>query len=184
MKIGIIVGSTRQNRAGLAIGEWVAAQAANRTEATYELVDLNSFNLPMLQTAVPPAMLNGNYAEPEVQAWAKKIAEFDGFIFVTPEYNHGVPAAFKNAVDQLGGEWMKKAIAFVGYGFSGGIVAVENWRNIVANFNMYDIRNALALSLITDVTDGAFTPAEYRVKEITDLFDTLEPAAKALNTLR
>ncbi len=183
MKIGIIIGSTRDNRMGASVGEWVMAQTEGRTDATYELVDLADYNLPMLTTAMPPVMLNGQYAA-DVQPWADKIAEFDGFVFVTPEYNHGVPAAFKNAVDQIAGEWMKKAVGFVGYGYAGGILAVENWRTILANFNIYDIRNNVGISLVTDVKDGALAPAEYHLAEVKDLFDTLIPAATAMATLR
>ena len=184
MKIGIIVGSTRQNRAGRAVGEWVAARAEVRTEAEYELVDLADFNLPLLSSAVPPAALNKQYAEPEVQAWSQKIDEVDGFIFVTPEYNHSIPAAFKNAVDVIGPEWMKKAVAFVGYGADGGVRSVEQWRISLANFNVYDIRNALAINIFTEFGEDGFKPNERRAGEITDLFETLEPAAKAMATLR
>ncbi|WP_420176301.1 NADPH-dependent FMN reductase [Luteococcus sp. OSA5] len=184
MKIAIIVGSTRQNRVGKQVGDWVAARAETRTDATYELLDLADYNLPFMTSPTPPAALGKQYPEPEIQAWSKKIDEFDGYVFVTPEYNHGVPAALKNAVDVLGNEWSKKAIAFVGYGANGGVMSVENWRNIIANFNMYDIRNALAINLFTDFADGKFQPAERLVGEINDLFDTLVPAAKAMATLR
>lgn len=184
MKIAIIVASTRQNRAGRQVGDWVLEQAKDRTDASYELVDLLDFNLPMLSTPVPPAALAGNYAEREVDAWAKKIAEFEGYVLVTPEYNHSVPAAMKNAFDQLGSEWMKKTIAFVGYGADGGVRAVDAWRLVVANFNMYDVRNALAINVFTEMSGDGFRPAERRAQEIADLFDTLEPATKALATLR
>ncbi|MDN5562217.1 MAG: NAD(P)H-dependent oxidoreductase [Luteococcus sp.] len=184
MKIGIIVGSTRQNRAGKQIGEWVAARAEVRTDATFELVDLADFNLPFMTSPLPPAALGKQYPEPEIQAWSKKIDEFDGFILVTPEYNHGVPAAFKNAVDVLGSEWMKKAVGFVSYGADGGVRAVENWRVILANFNIYDIRNAVSINIFTEMSDGAFSPNERRAAEVKDLLDTLVPAAQAMATLR
>lgn len=119
MKIAIIVGSTRENRVGRSVAEWVASQGANRTDAQYELVDLADYQLPLLTSAVPPAALNRQYGDPAIQKWGQKIDGFDGYIFVTPEYNHSVPAALKNSMDVIGPEWMKKAIAFVGYG-SGG----------------------------------------------------------------
>ncbi|MEL4356536.1 MULTISPECIES: NADPH-dependent FMN reductase [unclassified Luteococcus] len=184
MKIGIIVGSTRQNRVGKHIGAWVAAQAEGRQDATAELVDLADYNLPFMTSPVPPAALKKQYPEPEIQAWSQKIDEFDGFVFVTPEYNHGVPAAFKNAVDVLGPEWMKKAVGFVAYGADGGVRAVENWRTILANFNIYDIRNAVTINIFTEVNDEGFAPNERRTAEVKDLFDTLVPAAKAMATLR
>ena len=183
MKIGIIVGSTRDNRVGRTIGDWVLEQAQGR-ETTYELVDLADFDVPMLSSAVPPAALNREYADPAVTAWGRKLDEFDGFVFVTPEYNHGVPGAMKNAVDQVGPELMKKAVAFVGYGANGGIRAVENWRVILANFNMYDIRNALDINIFTEMAEGALKPADRRAEEATELFETLEAASAAMATLR
>jgi len=184
MKIGIIVGSTRQNRIGKQIGEWVAARAEVRTDATYELVDLADYDLPFMTSPVPPAALARQYPEPQVQAWSSKIDEFDGFVFVTPEYNHAVPAAFKNAIDVIGPEWMKKAVGFVSYGADGGVRAVDNWRVVLANFNMYDIRNAVSINIFTEVGPDGFSPDERRAGEVKDLFDTLVPAAKAMATLR
>ena len=173
MKIGIIIGSTRDNRMGASVGEWVMAQTEGRTDATYELVDLADYNLPMLTTAMPPVMLNGQYAA-DVQPWADKIAEFDGFVFVTPEYNHGVPGAFKNAVDSLGSEWVGKPYAVVGYGAVGGVRAIENWRSVLANFSMVDIRNELNINLFTHFADGAFVPNAHQNDEVKALFDALE----------
>ncbi|MEL4504762.1 NAD(P)H-dependent oxidoreductase [Luteococcus sp. H138] len=184
MKIGIIVGSTRQNRAGKNIGEWVVAQAEGRTDATFELVDLADFNLPFMTSPVPPAALGKQYPEPEIQEWSKKIDEYDGFVFVTPEYNHSVPAAFKNAVDVLGAEWMHKAVGFVSYGADAGVRAVEAWRVILANFNVYDIRNAVSINIFAEMDDNGFAPNERRAGEVKELFDTLVPAAKAMATLR
>lgn len=184
MKIGIIVGSTRQNRAGLAVGQWVLEQAQSRTEASYELVDLAEFDVPLLSTPVPPAMLGGNYPEPEIARWAETMASFDGYVFVTAEYNHAAPGVFKNAIDVLGSEIAKKAVAFVSYGAAGGLLAVENWRGILANFNVYDIRNVVALNIFTEMGENGLNPDARRTQEIADLFDTLEPATKAMATLR
>ena len=85
-------------------------------------------------------MANGKYDSAEVQAWGDEINEFDAYIFVTAEYNHGVPGAFKNAFDSIANEWMNKRVAFVGYGAANGVRSIEQWRTIVANMNMWDIR--------------------------------------------
>ncbi len=99
MRIGIIVGSTRPGRKGLAVAQWVYALASQRNSAEYELVDLVDYGLPLLDEPVPPAM--GPPTKDHTRRWAAKVASFDGYVLVTPEYNHGPPAALKNALDYL-----------------------------------------------------------------------------------
>jgi NAD(P)H-dependent FMN reductase len=173
MKIGIIVGSIREGRNGLAVGEWVHRQAAERADATFELLDLKAFELPLMTSSVLPAMANRQYDSANVTRWSQAIDSCDGFIFVTPEYNHGVPGAFKNAVDSLGSEWTGKPVAFVAYGGDGGVRAIQQWRQIVANFEMLDIRAAVALSLFTDFGKDGFAPQDRRAPEIGALLEQL-----------
>ncbi|MGL4831156.1 MAG: NADPH-dependent FMN reductase, partial [Propionibacteriaceae bacterium] len=154
MKIGVVVGSIRDGRVGRIIGDWVMESAAGRDGATYELVDLAELNLPFATAAMPPAMANRQYADPVVQEWSTLIDGFDGFIFVTPEYNSSIPGAFKNAVDLLGPEWRSKAIAFVGYAVAGGVNAITAWRQVAGGFNMFDIRSTVALNIFQEVVDG------------------------------
>ncbi|MDK8782951.1 NADPH-dependent FMN reductase, partial [Actinotignum timonense] len=117
MKIAIISGSIREGQATEGVAGYVAQLAAQRAgEVTYELVNIKDFDIPLLTSPVVPAAANGQYDDPAIQRWSDKISEFDAFIFVTPEYNHGVPGVFKNAVDALGVEWMNKPVAFVGHG--------------------------------------------------------------------
>lgn len=174
MKIGIIVGSIRTGRMGSQVGQWVAEAATERTDADYELVELADFKVPLLDGAVIPGMANGQYADANVQQWADTIKGFDGFVFVTAEYNHGVPGVFKNAFDQLAFEWQGKPVAFVSYGFDGGVRAVEQWRTIVSNFSMPDVRAQVPLSLITDVQDGTLAPIDFRAQSLETLFEHLE----------
>ena len=117
LKIAIIIGSTRPGRNGEAVAKWVYAIAQKRSDAEFELVDIKDFNLPLLDEPVPAAM--GNYSKPHTKAWAAKIDSFDGYVFVTPEYNHGMNGALKNAIDFLYREWNNKAAGFVGYGGAG-----------------------------------------------------------------
>ncbi|TDT30059.1 NADPH-dependent FMN reductase [Naumannella halotolerans] len=173
MKIAIINGSIRQGRSSDGVVDWVAAQAAEHGGADFEVVDLAAFNVPLLTSPVIPGMANKQYDDPAVQAWSDAIDAFDGFILVTPEYNHGVPGALKNAFDSLSGEWQRKTIAFVSYGADNGVRAVEQWRQIVANFSMHDIRTQLSLGLFTDFADGKFAPQERRAGEAKNLFDDL-----------
>src|SRR5204863_7669401 len=93
LRIAIILGSTRPGRNGEAVAKWVHEIAKKRSGAEFELVDIKDYNLPLLDEPVPPSM--GQYSKPHTKAWAAKIGSFDGYVFVTPEYNHGVPGRSK-----------------------------------------------------------------------------------------
>ena len=116
--IGIILGSTRPNRAGAAVAQWVYNLALSRSDAKYELVDVADLDLPLLDEAIPASL--GQYQNAHTRAWAAQLADFDGFIFVTPEYNHSITGALKNAIDFVYGEWNNKAAGIVSYGSAGG----------------------------------------------------------------
>lgn len=148
LKIGIILGSTRPGRLGAQVADWVLAQAGQRTDATYELVDLKDFDLPLLDEVIPPSQ--AQYQNDHTKAWAAKVAEFDGYVFVTPEYNHSTSGALKNALDFVYAEWNNKAAGFVSYGAAGGVRAVEHLRTIVGELQIADVRQQVALSLLTD----------------------------------
>ncbi len=184
MKIAIVVGSIREGRAGSSVGSWVAQTLAHRDDATFELVELADFGLPLFTSRTLPAMAKGTYDDPAAQAWGDAMAPFDGYIFVTPEYNHGVPGAFKNAFDTLGVEWQHKAVAFVGYGANDGVRAVEHWRQIVANASMYAVRASVGLNLFAEFGHGGFHPSERRTGELMAMADQLAAATRAMATLR
>ncbi|MDF0529001.1 NAD(P)H-dependent oxidoreductase [Tsukamurella sp. 8F] len=180
MKIGIIIGSVRDGRNGEAVAQWVYKAAEERTDAEFEIIDLKSFGVPVLTSATVPGAANKQYDDPAVTAWSKAIDEHDGFVFVTPEYNHGVPGGFKNAFDSLGSEWAHKTVGFVSYGADGGIRAVEQWRQIVANFHMVDVRSQVALGLFTDFGPDGLNPLDRRAGELTGLLDALVTATEKL----
>src|SRR6201990_1421834 len=113
-KIGIIIGSTRPGRNGEQVARWVEKLAQQRTDAEFELVDLLDYHLPHLHEPLAPSV--GNSANDHTKAWAEKIKSFDGYVFVTPEYNHSTSGALKNAIDYLYGEWNNKAAGVVSYG--------------------------------------------------------------------
>lgn len=173
MRIGIVIGSIREGRKGAAVGEWVLSHAAERGDAAYELIDLKSFNVPLLTDAVVPGAANRQYSSPEVRAWGAALDACDGFVFVTPEYNHGVPGAFKNAVDSIYPELVGKAVAFVGYGADAGVRAVEAWRPVVANFQMVGVRAQVSLSAFHDWSGEDFTPGDRRAGEVRGMLDQL-----------
>ncbi|HJC58779.1 MAG TPA: NAD(P)H-dependent oxidoreductase [Candidatus Dietzia intestinigallinarum] len=180
MKIGIILGSIRDGRAGATVARWVAEQAASREGVSYELVDLKSFDVPLLTSATVPGAADKKYDDERVTRWSRTIDSYDGYVFVTPEYNHGVPGGLKNAFDVLGGEWADKAVAFVSYGAEGGVRAVEHWRQIVANFRMVGVRQQVSLSTFTEFDDDGVAPAGRRTGEIATLFDQLENATRRI----
>src|SRR5689334_21466773 len=99
LKVAIIIGSTRPGRKAEAVARWVHELAKKRDDAEFELVDIQDFNLPLLDEPVPPSM--GQYSQPHTKAWSAKIDSFDAYVFVTPEYNHSMSGALKNAVDYL-----------------------------------------------------------------------------------
>lgn len=183
LRVGIILGSTRPGRVGEAVAQWVLGIATKRTDAEFELVDLMAFNLPLLDEPIPPSQ--GKYSKPHTQAWAAKVASFDAYVFVTPEYNHGTSGALKNAIDFVYKEWNNKAAGFVGYGSLGGGRAVEQLRLIVAELQIADVRNQVALSLFTDFENfTVFKPAAYQEKSVNAMLDQVIAWGGALQTLR
>jgi NAD(P)H-dependent FMN reductase len=183
LKIGIILGSTRPGRAGEAVAQWVYERAATRTDAEYELVDIKTFDLPLLDEPVPPSM--GKYSKDHTKRWAAKIASFDAFVFVTPEYNHSTSGALKNAIDFLYAEWNNKAAGFVGYGSAGGTRAVEHLRLIMAEVQIADVRAQVMLSLATDFENyTTFKPAAHHDKPLNAMFEQVVAWGTALKTVR
>jgi NAD(P)H-dependent FMN reductase len=184
LRIGIIIGSTRPKRVGENVARWVFDNVKKRSEASFELVDLKDFNLPLLDESIPPAM-SQDYEHEHTKRWSKKIESYDAFIFVTPEYNHGTSAALKNAIDFLYQEWNNKVAGFVAYGSAGGTRAVENLRLIMGEVQVATIRTQLAFSLRTDFENfQIFRPADYHQQTLDELIDQLLLWATALKAVR
>jgi NAD(P)H-dependent FMN reductase len=121
-KIGIIISTTRPGRFADVPTAWLFNIASERNDAEFEIVDLRDYPMPFFEEKVAPHM-----APPQNEValrWGKKIASFDGYIFVTAEYNHGIPAVLKNAIDHLFPEIQRKPAAFVGYGGAGAARAI------------------------------------------------------------
>ena len=183
IKIAIIIGSTRPGRKAEAVARWVYEIAKKRSDAVFELVDIKDFNLPLLDEAIPPSM--GQYSQPHTKAWAAKVASFDAFVFVTPEYNHGPSGALKNAIDYLYGEWNNKAAGFVSYGSSGGTRAVEQLRLVMGELQVADVRAQVALSLFTDFENfSTFKPAPLHEKSVNTMLDQVITWGSALKIVR
>jgi NAD(P)H-dependent FMN reductase len=183
IKIAVIIGSTRPGRNGEAVAKWVHEIAQKRSDAEFELVDIKDFNLPLLDEPMPPSM--GQYSKSHTKAWAAKIGSFDGYVFVTPEYNHGISGALKNAIDFLFREWNDKAAGFVSYGGAGGARAVEQLRLVLAEVRIATVRNQVLLSMFTDFENfSVFKPAPQHEKSVNAVFDQVVAWAGALKTLR
>jgi NAD(P)H-dependent FMN reductase len=182
-RIGIILGSTRPGRNGEAVAKWVYQIAQKRRDAEFELVDIKEFNLPLLDEPVPPSL--GQYSKQHTKAWAAKIDSFDAYVFVTPEYNHGISGALKNAIDFLFKEWNNKAAGFVGYGSAGAVRAVEHLRLVMAEVQVATVRNQVALSLFTDFENfSTFKPTAHHEKSANQMLDQLMAWSGAMKSLR
>lgn len=166
------------------VAEWVYKLASQRTDATVDLIDLADYDLPHLDEQVPAAM-GSDYAKQHTRRWSETIAAYDGYVFVTPEYNHAIPGVLKNAIDFLYAGWRNKSAGFVGYGLLGATRAVEQLRLIMAELHIADVRDQIALSVFTDFIDGAdFAPAEHHEPVLRRMLDQIITWADALAPLR
>lgn len=183
LKIAIIIGSTRPGRIGEGVAKWVYEVAQKRTDAKFELVDIKEFNLPLLDEPAPSFM--GQYTKQHTKTWSAKIDSFDGFVFVAPEYNHGISGALKNAIDFLNREWNNKAAGFVSYGGNGGSRAVEHLRLVLAELQVATVRNQVLLSLRADFENfSTLKPAPQHEQEMGVMLDQLSAWGEALKQLR
>ena len=176
-KIGIILGSTREGRVSESVGKWLLEQVAKQADALYEMVDLRSYPMPFLGE-------KGDLTA--IGAWNQKIASLDGFIFITPEYNHSLPAVLKNALD-LGDPkvWANKAAGIVSYGSAGGARSSEHLRGILSELQIAHVRTHVLLSLFHDFVDGSqFKPLDIHGKNIAAMTKQLNRWATALKPLR
>ena len=183
IKIAIIIGSTRPGRNGEAVAKWVHEIAQKRSDAEFELVDIKDFNLPLLDEPLSPRM--GQHTHQHTKVWSAKIASFDAYVFVTPEYNHSTSGALKNAIDFLYHEWTNKAAGFVGYGGALGTRAVENLRLVMGELQVADVRAQVGLSLFADFENfSVFKPAPEQETSVNAMLDQVISWGGALKTLR
>lgn len=174
LKIGIIVGSTREGRVSPQVANWILEQG-KETALDLEIVDLKDYDLPLLGTKEAVNFLK----------FQEKIASLDGFIFVTGEYNHSIPASLKNALDYLRDEWANKPAGIVSYGSVGGARAAEHLRGILGELQIADVRSHTALSMFTDFENwSTFKPNELHLTNLKGMFDQVTLWGKALKTVR
>ncbi|MFE5259630.1 NADPH-dependent FMN reductase [Streptomyces coelicoflavus] len=179
-KIAIITASTRPARAGVHVAQWVLEQARKRGDAVYEPIDLAEVDLPPIDEPFPPA--TGRYTQSHTRRWAATVASYDGYVIVTPEYNHSFPGTLKNALDRVYAEWNNKAAGLVSYGVDGGVRAVEALRPVLGALQLADVSAQVTLNLRTDFADfgASFTPGEHQGPALTTLLDQLVSWSSAL----
>jgi NAD(P)H-dependent FMN reductase len=143
-RIGIVISTTREGRFADTPANWLLEIAGQRDDATFEIVDLRDYPLPFFEEQMSPAFVPP--ANPVAQAWAAKMAELDGYVFVTAEYNHSISGVLKNALDYAYNEYRRKPASFVGYGGVGGARAVEQLRLILAELQIASLKHTVHIS--------------------------------------
>lgn len=183
LKIAILMGSTRPYRNGEAVAQWVLSKAQERNDAHFDLLDLKQVDLPFLDEPLPPSL--GKYEHEHTRQWSRTVAGYDGFVLVTPEYNHGTSAVLKNALDTVYKEWNNKVAGFVAYGSAGGTRAVEQLRLTMSELQVATVRAQVGLLLSSDFQDmRQLTPLSQRTAELTAMLDQLLAWGHAMRTVR
>lgn len=143
IKIGIIIGSTRPGRVGDKVADWYLNKVKDVEGATFEVVDLETYKLPLLDEPTPASY--SNYTKDHTKKWSAEIGKYDAFVWVSPEYNHAPSPALLNAISFLYAEWNRKPVALVTYGGVGGARAAESLRLTAAAVDMVDIRSQVTI---------------------------------------
>lgn len=186
LKIAIIISSTRTSRVGEQVASWISQIGAKRTDVQLETVDLRDYPMPFFDELASNAYVP---SQNEVALrWQKKIAEFDGYVFVTAEYNNSITGVLKNALDYAYPEWNRKAAAYVGYGSVGGARAVQHLKDISVELQMAPVRHAVHIqgSEFFPIMNGQKKVSEltHLVPNVEALFEQLAWWAKALKSAR
>jgi NAD(P)H-dependent FMN reductase len=175
MKIGIIIGSTREGNIGKEVGEWVFEQSKTRKDADYQLIEVSKFRLPML---------GESNEKIGIEQWNQTISALDGFVFVAAEYNHSITGSLKNALDLAFDPWMNKAAGIVSYGYAGGARAAEHLRGILGALGVADVQQHVLINLNSDFDKQTLKTASYQTGLLTKLFDQVERWSKGLKSVK
>jgi NAD(P)H-dependent FMN reductase len=162
VRIGVILASVRESRRGEAFARWIHGLVAERPDVAVELLDLKDWPLPPYAYRDAPNIAERGFAAGSLERrWAEKIASLDGFVIVTPEYNHGYPSSLKSVLDAIYSAWNHKAVAFVSYGgFAAGARAVEQLRLVAIELRMVPVRDEVNVRLAGYATDERGHPAD------------------------
>ena len=188
LNIKIILASIRDNRFGVHPAKWISGIVGGKDDVSVELLDLRDYQLPMFAEAISPKYVDGDYGDKAVNVWAEKIKTADGFIIVTPEYNHGYPSSLKNNIDYLYKEWNNKPVCFVGYGGTGGARVIQQLREVAIELQMAPVQTSVHIFNPWNLVDekGELIPGvlEESNKTAEIMLTQLTSWAKALRTLR
>ena len=183
LRIAVVIASSRPQRVGPTVADWVMLAAGTRSGATYELVDLADEDLPNLDEPEPAS--TGNYTKAHTRAWSEKVTSYDGFVFVTAEYNHGIPGQLKNALDFLYDEWADKAAGIVSYGSSSaGSRAAESLKPLLSALGIAVVREQLMVSIGDDMEDGEMAPRAPMAEKLNGVLCSVERWAGVMRQLR
>jgi NAD(P)H-dependent FMN reductase len=191
INIQIILGSTRPGRKSEVVGNWLLdiAKGMQWDGVQFEIVDLRNYPLPFYNEPVGAGMLSEvGYTDKRAEKWAKKVAEADAYIFISPEYNHGYSAVLKNAIDYVYSQWNDKVVGFVSYGSAaGGSRAVEQLRQVAGELQMHDIREQVIIPFVWEnVTDesGVLDEANHFQHGAESMLKKLIPLARLFKKYR
>lgn len=185
LRLMVIIGSTRPGRVGLPVGQWLRGRVEAHGRFELDLVDLAELNLPFIDEPAHPRLRQ--YTKQHTKDWSARVEAADAFVFITPEYNHGMNAPLKNAIDFLSQEWGYKPVGFVSYGgVAGGVRAVLQLKHVATVLRMMPIADGVVISLVTRFMseDGTFTSDELLDAAATTMLCELERWAVALTPMR
>ena len=181
----IIVGSTRPGRVGPAVADWITDRAREHGGFDVQVTDLADLNLPILDEPNHPRLRQ--YVHQHTKDWSEVVEGSDAFIFVTPEYNHGIGAALKNAIDYVYNEWHGKAAGIVSYGgISAGTRATQMLKQVLASLKVVPVMEAVNIPFVrTHIDeDGRFKPTEAMEASATAMLDEVQRWTEAMRPLR
>lgn len=174
VKVKVIAGSTREGRFSPHAAEWISGELKKQQGVEVEVLDLKDFDMPLFNEKATPSYKTEPYKNPAVAAFTAKIAEADAYVFITPEYNHSIPAVMKNALDWVYQEWNNKPMAAVSYGSVGGARAVEHLRLIAVELQMTPIRAAV------HIPGDKYFATYFGGMQPADLFASMQEAADGM----
>ncbi|HET8984780.1 MAG TPA: NAD(P)H-dependent oxidoreductase [Trueperaceae bacterium] len=181
----VIIASTRPQRVGKAVAEWLVTHAVEHGAFDIDVVDLKELDLPMMDEPEHPML--GRYHHEHTKAWSARVAAADAFVMVTPEYNHSFTAPLKNAIDYLNKEWKRKPVAIASYGgVSAGLRAATMLRAVLSALGMVATGMTVSIPMVRSFLDeaGEFQPNEPLKKAATGMLDELLTLHQVLAALR
>ena len=181
----VLIASTRPGRVGLPVGEWIAERARSHGSFDVDLADLAEIDLPLMDEPNHPRMCQ--YTRPHTLAWSERVDAADAFVFVTPEYNYGIAAPLKNAIDFLHQEWMHKPVGFVSYGgVSAGTRAVQMTKQVISTLSMVPVFEAVSIPFVFQFLDDESRVNANEVMDAAaiDMLDALARWEAVLRSMR